>query len=816
MSTQTRHDFQPCVAGAFDGGLARTTFFDGMVLTEGDMVREQSYWRGKRKLSNRALGQGVVWGLAVQWDSGARRFCISPGYGLSCCGDDLVVACDQVVAESELIDRCSEDFRRLLAAALGPRGLCDHEARPEGPIDACLLLEYVECAEGLRAADEDGCACGDLAGCRFGAVRETTRLRLVPPPPAQPQRAFGEFCARVDALREALKDTPGAVVEPLHWGAKPSVRLSLAWLDAAGNTLATKGDSLALQTSAPAQLTLTAASGASSLRLGLEPAPGQVFTSLVVDGVARSSAEALMGAFRTLSPPPAAGAAAIDIVVKAKLAPLFGSAPGWTAVVKLRLQPATSGGSQTLTASIDSLEALPTRSDCSALLADELLLAADAECTGRTLALAALYGWFAGQLGTACHTNKPDTPLSADDQTRLLLAWTVCRLAWRGLFGIDPKLAPDAGLEKCLQQFFKAWCDGLHYKGPRCDDPVHGIVLGTLQLSAKGRVLCFDEWQHRRHVLTGPLLTHWAAQVGLAAIDQGMARLASWVCCVARTSLAALPDGAQLSDQSALQLAGGVLAMGRSYAVDDHVAGARVRAVQSLAGRDFIGRLLDMVMSRRGAIAATSQLNVWSSPDHALHLLQPLDSAAAKVDEPAAVVAKARGEALLAESGLAGAALPVSARRVLRDFVGAYAESLPLARVKARADSASFEPMVAALAASGIVSVADLVDAGPDLALAHAAPQLARDALLADARSAEKAIALVYDSAVQALASAGQVVADQARASDAADPFTRGELLDSGLLSAVNKAANTSLRNGGALSAAELHGIVAKAVAMRG
>ena len=73
MTAKTRHDFQPCVQGAFEDGLSRTAFFDGMVLTEGDMVREQSYWRGKRKLTNRALGQGVVWGLAVHWDSRARQ-----------------------------------------------------------------------------------------------------------------------------------------------------------------------------------------------------------------------------------------------------------------------------------------------------------------------------------------------------------------------------------------------------------------------------------------------------------------------------------------------------------------------------------------------------------------------------------------------------------------------------------------------------------------------------------------------------------------------------------------------------------------------
>jgi len=69
MTVKTRIDFKPCVPGAFRGGLARTEFFDGMVLSEADMKREQGYWQMKRRLTNRALGQGVVWGLAVEWDS---------------------------------------------------------------------------------------------------------------------------------------------------------------------------------------------------------------------------------------------------------------------------------------------------------------------------------------------------------------------------------------------------------------------------------------------------------------------------------------------------------------------------------------------------------------------------------------------------------------------------------------------------------------------------------------------------------------------------------------------------------------------------
>jgi hypothetical protein len=816
MNAKTRHDFQPCVPGAFEGGLARTAFFDGMVLTEGDMVREQSYWRGKRKLTNRALGQGVVWGLAVHWDSRARRLCLSPGYGLSCCGDDLVVSCSQAINETELIDRCSEDFRHLLAHAAGPRGHCDQDARPDGPIDACLLLEYVECAEGLRQAFEDGCDSGDSASCRYGAVRETTRLRLVPPPPPPDPGAIAAFCERIEALRVSLEGTAGAVVEPLRLRAEPAARLSLAYLDNAaggGNTLAAQGGSLALQSGATGSVTLAAATGAASLRVGLEPPPGYVFTSLEVAGVVKGSAEALMGAFHTYTPPPTA---VNELVVKAQVAPLFGTAPGWAAEIRLRVEPATGGGAATLNASVQRLDALPTRTDCASLLAGGLLLQGDAGCTGRTLALAGLCGWFVSQLGPAGCVTSRDVDLTPDDEARLLMAWSICRVAWRGLFGIDPALAPEAGLEKCLQQLFRAWCEGLHYKGPRCDCHAHGIVLGTLQLSPKGRVLCFDEWKHRRHVLTGPLLTHWGAQVGLAPLDQGVAQLASWVCCVARTPLPELPAGVAWPDDALLQMAGGALAMGRSYAENDRVAGAAVRSVQQISGGDFALRTLDMIMGRaRPTLAAVSQLNVWSAPGSGLNLLQPIESRGLeRPDLPGYRPEVAKAEALMAEIGLAHAAVPGGSRRVLRDFVASYAESVPLTLLKPRAEAASFEPMVAALEASGVATVADLLALGPEAALERATPKLG-DATLADARTAEKTAAVVYDSAVKALAGAGQAVADKARASEEGDPFTRSELVENSTLSAVRKAANVHLRDRG-LSAADLRGIAVKAAARRG
>ena len=91
MTTKTPVNAIACAPGALPGGPVRTRFFDGMFLTQADLENEQRYWRLKRRLTNRALGEGVVWGLRVDADLERQRLSLSPGYALDCCGNDLIV-----------------------------------------------------------------------------------------------------------------------------------------------------------------------------------------------------------------------------------------------------------------------------------------------------------------------------------------------------------------------------------------------------------------------------------------------------------------------------------------------------------------------------------------------------------------------------------------------------------------------------------------------------------------------------------------------------------------------------------------------------
>jgi hypothetical protein len=159
-----------------------------MFLTQADLENEQVYWRMKRRLTNRSRGTGVVWGLCLSFNFTTRRFRLSPGYALDCCGNDLVVECPIEVTDSELWQRADAS---LLAPSLGTANR---------QIKACVVLQYVECAENIRPVHRDGCGTSGSA-CEPSRVRETVRLLLVPECSEVACDPIVLFRRRVDALR---------------------------------------------------------------------------------------------------------------------------------------------------------------------------------------------------------------------------------------------------------------------------------------------------------------------------------------------------------------------------------------------------------------------------------------------------------------------------------------------------------------------------------------------------------------------------------------------------------------------------------------
>ncbi|MCV2446170.1 hypothetical protein [Paracoccus sp. DMF] len=751
--TGTKHIFTPCVPGALPGGLRRTEFYDGMVLSERDMKREQSYWQMKRRLTNRALGSGVVWGLSVHWDANARAFTLCPGYGLSCCGDDLVVECPATVSERELVDICSEEFRAILKAGTGP---CEDPCeRPDGPIEACLMLEYVECPEDSRRVFEDPCATLP-GGCRHGAMRETVRLRLVPPPCPSEPGAIERFCARIGKLRQMLAaagQAAPAEAEFAGWG-PPSVMMEVRLRDAGGNALENRRERVASIAERSTDITFQNAA-ARSIDITLTPPLGYGFFKVRDEAGVETRIETLMEL--TLSESDLAQNGRMDRRLTVDLAPLAGGA-SYTLDYHIA---ATGGTAIAVSARVEAVRGPVRVADCGTLMRD-WAFGLDPACATRTLLLAAVWGWFRGLTGTAPCNDPPDEP----DRTRAAIPALVSWLAWRILWRIDVTDPKAAQAERCLRQLFEEWCRAFSYRGPRCCDDHHGIHLGRVTLSRKGRILCFDEWSCRRHVLTGPLLTHWTGLFGIAPLDVMATRLAGWICCVARTPDSPL-DPVQMKAIQAALWTGNELRIG----------GGEVLSLKSLLAP---GGVMDRFQPPDAAPAPPAPAPAFSA-QITRHLEARLD------------------------------ATRIMARAPAIDMMREIRTRLPLAELKPLGDAALFDATLAALGRAQVATVDDLLGRDPEALAERVRAEFIEDESPEDAAAADKAVGLVYTVALRTLEAVGDAVTAVAgeRADD--EPFTRADLREAATTSAVRRALNEHLRGRGVSTAAirEIAGRVA-------
>ena len=94
-----------------DGAFTRPAFFDGQLLTADDLQALAAYTRAKDRLHNRYLvGSGVVCGLEVVCArADPASVLVRAGYALDCCGNDVVVPCDQLVDINQLVSELPHD-----------------------------------------------------------------------------------------------------------------------------------------------------------------------------------------------------------------------------------------------------------------------------------------------------------------------------------------------------------------------------------------------------------------------------------------------------------------------------------------------------------------------------------------------------------------------------------------------------------------------------------------------------------------------------------------------------------------------------------
>jgi hypothetical protein len=559
-----------CAPGALSGGPVRTRFFDGMFLTQADLENEQRFWRLKRRLTNRALGDGVVWGLKLAWNQPRRNFTLSPGYALDCCGNDLIVECPVDISEAELWSRSDPALRKPVfsfdsaAAAVDAVG-----AHREGATSAaaskvrhaCVVLQYTECPEEARPVHRDACG-GATSYCEPSRVRETARLLLVPPPqhiPSPPERFLDELKAWANTLPASIRDA----LFPPQTGPAPTAasHVPMHVIVTVPGSPADDVDQQPAPSGSTAPVSLSATQTPDpSRRTGvvtfeLRPDLGWGFKAgtvldqaRVVETVTPPVAPSMFWSFDVALPEQteSTNAQFQFIVDKLMLAQVFGGTR--QGLVDLKIEGAvivTRAANNAVNVVVDDLIITTVRADVTDGNANDqgcfrelvpwgwTIDPSNGRRIASTLILSAVYAFLS------------EVVRRSSSPTWQLLATRLYVLTWYALFGAFPMANVEdvhrRKLAELILDLYKRWCEGLAYPGPRCIDEHHGVYLGCAELDRSGRIARFDMWEHRRYVVTGALLDYWAQQFGIAPIDVVVGRFARAICCVAGLDPIVLP-----------------------------------------------------------------------------------------------------------------------------------------------------------------------------------------------------------------------------------------------------------------------------------
>ncbi|MEO8681573.1 MAG: hypothetical protein ABI665_21180 [Vicinamibacterales bacterium] len=603
---------EPCAPGAFvgmppvkgpslvvpsaRGGTLRTRYFNGMFITKEDLWADQNNNRIKHALMNRAMGQGVVWGLDLCLDG--ATVCVLPGYGVDCCGNDIVISSAYRVDGQALV-------RDPAAAAIvGKRG----------PQRMNLLLEYYECPEQPRPVHGDPCST-DSMSCEMSRIRETARLRLVPPCEVDDSGPIRDF---LDEIRR-LKGDPlvgpilgGAAAVPAPGpGLLPQVpfTVTVEGLDQGGVvgalTLAPR-----LTTDAPSTVMGDAVgtpnrSMMNRVRVTITANPG--FT-LVAGNVVRQTPPG------AIVPAPVNTATTVsweDVIpepFESKLVYRFGgwkyqaaggslTSPGTDLLIVklpapgLRMRAHVEVGPSLVEASQIQQ---PPRFPCSAEACDPEgkprfpvplpWLHADPShpdqaADPKVIMLAILYALVVSKTSTL---NANSTPAVQAEMEKLGAALNAT--AWQLFYDEVPE-ARRADLMEALRRLLQAWCKLLLYPGPRCEcgcEP-HGVIIGCAVVEG-GTLRSVDPWGGRRWVVHYPLLAYWGKQFGLQPFDAIASKFFDLLCCVAH--LQPSQDGNVILRDAAILRAAvpavptPVVSLGASALVMDHPANIASRLAE--------------------------------------------------------------------------------------------------------------------------------------------------------------------------------------------------------------------------------------------
>jgi hypothetical protein len=538
-----------------EGGCVRTRFFNGMFITREDLETEQRYHRLKSKLHNRASGAAVVvWGFNVCLQQGGR-VSVLPGYGVDCCGNDLALTTQYDV-----------EIAALMADPAAAPLLCKG-----GSQRLFLLLEYVECPRDPRPVHGDPCS-PELSRCEMSRIRESVRLRLVPPCDDNRvlKQPISRFLEAVKTLQERfpldlVPDPQGATLAPFT-----------LQITAAGNrgnpvTVTVRPSSsfdnnllkpingfqplatIEVQVIFDSPWTFIGGGMSGAVQAGsaqhpdLVDPPSPVDLSLLASGFSRPSLK------MTLKPMAGRETDISFVLAGWRAQTLFAAQDDPTAsgdlTLSLHVNADAGVSAATLNSSVSMTALDLDRSPC-----DDEPCAPDRKSErgggrfipGRAsiplspstdpthpshvgdtkaLALAAIGGWLSQML-----VRERAGTSSEILTTRREAAQAIYRLAWLLLFGM-PEKANTAELGGALHRLLEDLCDELLYPGPKCCGDPHGVVIGCALVEG-GTISRVDPFGGRHYLVNYSLLEYWCSVFGIPSLDLSLSQLFSRICCL--------------------------------------------------------------------------------------------------------------------------------------------------------------------------------------------------------------------------------------------------------------------------------------------